>query len=88
MEEKTLNGYLQKIYEENDTINSLIEFENFIDLVIDNCTSRKDIKKMRIYEYEDIVIHNSYTKNSYNESYNEDVEYDKLIRNLSFNDNF
>ena len=43
---------------------------------------------MRIYEYEDIVIHNSYTKNSYNESYNEDVEYDKLIRNLSFNDNF
>ncbi len=88
MEEKTSNGYLFKIYEENNTINSLIEFEHFVNLIVDNCASRNDIKKLRMYEFEELVVHNSYFKNSYNESYNEDVEYDNFIRSLSFNDNF
>ena len=39
-----------------------------------------------MYQFEDLVIHNSYAKNVYSESYDEDVEID--FRSLSFQDNF
>lgn len=87
MEEKIWNGYLQDIYENNETINRLIEFEDFVDLVINNCTSREDIMEKRMYEFEELVVHNSYKRNCYSENYNEeDVEIN--FKKLSFNDIF
>ena len=87
MEEKIWNGYLQDIYENNETINRLIEFEDFVDLVINNCTSREDIMEKRMYEFEELVVHNSYKRNCYSENYDEEKDVEiNYSRRLSFSD--
>lgn len=79
--------YLHEIYENDEEIQSLILFNDFVNLVVEKCTSKNELLKMRTYEFQDMVIHETYGKNSYSQDgCNEDVEYN--LRKLSFNDNF
>lgn len=86
-EGENIRKYLIDIYEENETIQSYITLEDFVELVISNYPTKNEILSKRVLDFEDLVIHENYSHVDHSNNYNEeDVEIN--FKKLSFNDIF
>lgn len=84
-----VSKYLKDIYEENETIQSYITLEDFVELVITNYPSKIEILSKRVVDFEDLVIHENYSHVGYSENYDEEKDVEiNYSRRLSFSDIF
>ena len=80
--------YLIDIYEENETIQSYVTFEDLVELVITNYPSKIEILSKRVLDFEDLVIHENYSHVDHSNNYDEEKDVEINFRKLSFNDIF
>ena len=81
--------YLKDIYEENETIQSYVTFEDFIELVITNYPTKNEILTKRVVDFESLVVHENYSHVGYSENYDEEKDVEiNYSRRLSFSDIF
>lgn len=83
-----IRKYLIDIYEENETIQSYITLEDFVELVISNYPTKNEILSKRVLDFEDLVIHENYSHVDHSNNYDEEKDVEINFRKLSFNDIF
>lgn len=81
--------YLIDIYEENETIQSYVTFEDFVELVIANYPSKIEILSKRVVDFEDLVVRYNYSQIDHSDNYDEEKDVEmNYFRKLSFSDIF
>lgn len=84
-----LKKYLYDIYEENETVQSYVTFEEFVNIIEEKYDSKEEILRMRVIDFENLVIRYNYSHIGYSENYDEEKDVEiNYSRRLSFSDIF